>query len=76
MISQTMNDNERNLRNQMNDLLQQCTEAQRDIFRLMYNHEGKHPRDVDGVRPDQIDNAFSQIERTLAGNAKAGQLGI
>lgn len=59
------------LLDQMDEMLSRCTEPQRNLFRLMYNHDGKHTRDVDGVKQAQLDNAFSQIERTLAKNAKA-----
>jgi hypothetical protein len=71
MNSETMKDYWAGLRDQMATMLTQCTGPQQDLFRRMYNHQGKYSRDVDGVRDEQMDNAFSQIERTLANNAKA-----
>ena len=73
--SQTMKNYEAVLRDEMHTMLARCTPEQRDLFRRMYNHEGKHSRDVDGVRPESMDNAFSQIERTLA-KARLRELGV
>jgi hypothetical protein len=59
---------DKHLRDTMQKMLDRCTDSQRDLFRRMYNHEGKHGRDVDGVLDRQLDNAFGQIERTLKNN--------
>lgn len=54
----------------MHSMLQECTYSQRDLFRRMYNHLGKFARDVDALSDDRLDNAFDQIERTIAKNNK------
>ena len=70
MISKTMVENEVQLRAKMAAMLSLCKPEQQDLFRRMYNHEGKFKRDVDGVSRDRLDNAFSQIEKTLENNSK------
>lgn len=69
MNSKTMQENKNSLRDTMYEMLSQCTELQQELFGMMYNPECKHARHVDGVCDDQMDNAFSQIERTMAKNA-------
>lgn len=62
--SQTMIQARKQLRDQMAEMLLSLTDAQRDVFRRMYNYDGKHARDVDGVPDDKLDWAFYQIEQT------------
>lgn len=52
------------LRDLMAEMLNRCTEPQKDLFKRMYNSKGKYSRDVDSVRDDQMDHAFYQIENT------------
>ena len=56
------------LRNTMDKMLGGCTLPQRELFHRLYNYKGEYARDVDGVRDDQMDCAFGQIEKTLAKN--------
>ena len=56
MQSKTMENNAILVREEMDNLLSQCTEAQQNLFNLMYPN---------GVQDDKLDWALSQIERTL-----------
>lgn len=71
MNSSTMKENLDALRNKMIDMLSECTSGQQDMFRRMYDHKGTHAHPVYAIPQDRLDNAFSQIERTLVKNAKA-----
>lgn len=68
MKSESMNGLEDNLRDKMHQKLSQCTDAQKDLFRRMYNHKGLYLRDVDGIPLERMDWAFQQIERAIAKN--------
>lgn len=70
--SETMKQHGASLLDAMHEMLQKCTPEQRDVFRRMYNHKGIHARDVDGVKPEKMDWAFSQIETTLKKNEVKG----
>lgn len=56
-------------RDALHALVAVCTDGQRDLFRRMYDHQGKHERPVDGIPFERLDNAFCQVELTLAKNA-------
>lgn len=66
MNSETMNANEAALRAEMKLLLDECSEKERDVFRRMYDPDGKCEHPVDAIPANKMDWAFSQIERTLA----------
>lgn len=74
MHSETMKERTASLYDTMDEMLKRCTPGQQDVFRRMYNHEGKYSRDVDGVKLDRIDWALSQIEGTLAKNQRKGEI--
>lgn len=57
----------------LDKMLLSVTAEQRDVFRRMYNPKGKHDRDVEGIRPMDLDWAFRQVELTLKENAKETQ---
>lgn len=65
MTSKTMNENQANLRLKMKEMLAKLPPANQRIFGLMYNHKNKFENHVDGVKPEQLDWAFSQIEETM-----------
>lgn len=74
--SETLSANDLTMRKRMHEMLATLPESHRNLFRRMYNHKGIHARDVDGVRADQMDWAFQQIERSIAKiatNAEAPQ---
>jgi len=56
------------IRDWMKTALAGCTEEQRDVFRRMYNHEGKHAHDVDGIPDSKLSWACVQIENTVKKN--------
>lgn len=68
MRSETLTANDDSLRVEMKRMLALCTEHQQFIFGKMYNHKNEHSNHVDGVKSEQMDWAFQQIERTLKEN--------
>lgn len=64
MSSEVMKTNRGQLRVCMKKMLAELTDAQRDVFRRMYDPKGRFANPVDGVRDEQMDWAFQQIERT------------
>ena len=61
----------RTTKNMIKDLLSQCDDAQKGMFRRMYcpgRLELSLNEAVDLLRDDQLDHAFTQVERTVENN--------
>lgn len=63
--SETFAKHEKMLRDKLHEMLQTLPDDHRKTFHLMYNHKNIHDRDVDGVRTDQLDWAFYQVENGI-----------
>ncbi len=64
-MSKAMEHIDRYTKEYMRRLLLQCTQTQRDLFNRMYGS-------VAYVRPEQLETAFNQLERTITENQEEG----
>lgn len=65
MYSDSMKEQNNVMRDMLHDMLLNLPEDHINVFRLMYNRDGKHERHVDGVSAKQLDWAFFQVENSL-----------